>query len=77
MRFLAPILLLVLGGCAHDRTKTILGLDGDPEAGAEVYITNCAACHGEDGTGGIGPISPHRPWSPRTSWRSSSTAPRA
>jgi mono/diheme cytochrome c family protein len=27
---------------------------GDPEAGAEVFATNCAACHGEDGHGGAG-----------------------
>lgn len=53
MHLLAP-LLLVLGGCAEDRAKTILGLDGDATAGAEVYAANCAACHGEDGTGGTG-----------------------
>jgi mono/diheme cytochrome c family protein len=27
---------------------------GDPEAGAEVFATNCAVCHGEDGHGGAG-----------------------
>ncbi|MGD9736201.1 MAG: cytochrome c [Solirubrobacterales bacterium] len=27
---------------------------GDPEAGAEVFATNCSACHGEDGHGGAG-----------------------
>lgn len=27
---------------------------GDAEAGAEVFATNCAACHGEDGHGGGG-----------------------
>ena len=27
---------------------------GDPEAGAEVFATNCSVCHGEDGHGGAG-----------------------
>ena len=27
---------------------------GDAEAGAEVFASNCAACHGEDGHGGAG-----------------------
>lgn len=27
---------------------------GDAEAGAEVFATNCATCHGEDGLGGAG-----------------------
>lgn len=27
---------------------------GDPEAGAEVFATNCSVCHGDDGHGGAG-----------------------
>jgi cytochrome c553 len=27
---------------------------GDPEAGSEVFATNCSVCHGEDGHGGAG-----------------------
>ncbi len=27
---------------------------GDPEAGAQVFATNCSVCHGEDGHGGAG-----------------------
>jgi cytochrome c oxidase cbb3-type subunit 3 len=28
---------------------------GDAKAGAEVFATNCAACHGQDGKGAIAP----------------------
>ena len=40
--------------------QTILSLqsqafEGDPTAGAAVYSVNCAACHGVQGEGGIGP----------------------
>ncbi len=28
---------------------------GDPDRGAEVYAATCAACHGTDGEGGLGP----------------------
>lgn len=31
------------------------GLAGDPVAGAAVYTVNCAACHGVEGEGGLGP----------------------
>jgi cytochrome c553 len=27
---------------------------GDPEAGSQVFATNCSVCHGEDGHGGAG-----------------------
>jgi mono/diheme cytochrome c family protein len=30
-------------------------LDGDPTRGASVYAASCAGCHGEKGTGGVGP----------------------
>ena len=28
---------------------------GDTEVGEEVYLRNCASCHGENGEGGLGP----------------------
>ena len=40
------------GGAAEGGGEEASG--GDPEAGAEVFATSCAACHGEDGTGGAG-----------------------
>lgn len=46
-----------LMGCgpAEDPVETILALDGDAEAGAVVYGSTCAACHGSDGEGGSAP----------------------
>ena len=32
-----------------------LGLVGDPALGAELFLPRCAACHGEDGRGQLGP----------------------
>lgn len=34
---------------------TLLTQAGDLEAGAQLYLTNCMACHAADGGGGIGP----------------------
>ncbi|WP_336963136.1 c-type cytochrome [Sphingobium aquiterrae] len=48
------------GGNRADATRTFLGLGAapDPEAakrGAPIFAENCAACHGPDARGGIGP----------------------
>jgi mono/diheme cytochrome c family protein len=53
------LVLLVSGGCGTgdmgDRQTTILDLDGDAVNGADVYDAECAACHGLNGEGNIGP----------------------
>jgi mono/diheme cytochrome c family protein len=67
MRHLAVLAALVLtvacgkdeeSGHHHEHTATehpALDLTGDATAGATVYADTCGACHGADGTGGIGP----------------------
>ena len=30
-----------------------LNLTGDPQAGSQVFVTNCKKCHGDEGTGGV------------------------
>jgi mono/diheme cytochrome c family protein len=56
LRSLASLLLLPLVACAEaGRADTILALTGDADAGAAVYETNCAGCHGTDATGGSAP----------------------
>jgi len=49
------ILLGFLLACGGDRTEDILALTGDADAGASVYTSECAGCHGADGEGGVGP----------------------
>lgn len=44
MRILVVGALFVLAGCDGG---------GDPTAGATVYTSSCAACHGADGTGAV------------------------
>lgn len=48
--------LALLGACnkADPAIDAVLSLDGDAVAGADVWPT-CGACHGADGSGGIGP----------------------
>lgn len=46
--------LLLLVACGGGDTDTA-SLTGDATAGAEVYATSCAACHGASGEGGTGP----------------------
>jgi mono/diheme cytochrome c family protein len=38
-----------------DRVSTILALEGDPAAGQGAYESQCSACHGASGEGGVGP----------------------
>ena len=42
-----------LAACGGDDGTTPTG--GDPEAGEQVYLDNCAICHADDGSGGTGP----------------------
>ncbi len=47
----ASVLLLGLAACGGRDPDDILALDGDPAAGAEVFASRCARCHGDDGRG--------------------------
>jgi mono/diheme cytochrome c family protein len=52
---LLTVALLAACGGKDDRVDEILALDGDADAGAEVFASTCAGCHGADGGGGSGP----------------------
>lgn len=49
-----PLLLVACTGSA-DKGDTAGGIVGDATAGADVYASNCAGCHGASGEGGSGP----------------------
>ncbi|MCJ2543783.1 cytochrome c [Synechococcus bigranulatus str. 'Rupite'] len=36
-------------------TETVLGLSGEVSHGASLFALNCAACHGEEADGRVGP----------------------
>jgi mono/diheme cytochrome c family protein len=60
MRNVLGVVLLTLVACGEkasdpQRVDDILALDGDAVAGADVYDSNCATCHGINGEGGSGP----------------------
>jgi mono/diheme cytochrome c family protein len=46
-----PALALALTACGSD-TSAVTSLTGDAAAGKALYTTNCAGCHGADGTSG-------------------------
>ncbi len=52
---LAALALFVVSGCSAAPTPEVS--NGDPvlEQGRDVYIRQCASCHGADGGGGRGP----------------------
>jgi len=41
-----------LVACGGDKGGDVVG---DPVAGEEIFATNCAVCHADDGSGGTGP----------------------
>jgi mono/diheme cytochrome c family protein len=43
------------------RAESVPGAPGDPVKGADLYKSNCAACHGEAAEGGRGPALRDRP----------------
>jgi len=57
LALLLPLTASLLTACGgkDDRVDEILALDGDADAGAEVFASTCAGCHGADGGGGSGP----------------------
>ncbi|MCB9685365.1 MAG: cytochrome c [Alphaproteobacteria bacterium] len=60
MRGVMVAALALLVGCGGDdgggsRVDDIMALTGDAAAGESVFASNCAVCHGADGTGGTGP----------------------
>ena len=46
---ISTLLLVLVAGTAYAQED-----GGDPERGADLYLENCAMCHGEDGQGRIG-----------------------
>src|SRR5260370_15070525 len=70
MRFLAVVLLAAPLAAQHgrylsDSQNAAIGNPAAIAAGAKLYATSCAACHGPDGSGGRGPNLVRRPvWHP-------------
>jgi cytochrome c oxidase cbb3-type subunit 3 len=52
MRWSVVAMVFGLVACGGDKGGDVVG---DPVAGEEVYATNCAVCHADDGSGGTGP----------------------
>jgi mono/diheme cytochrome c family protein len=56
-----PLTCLFLASCwgatseERARAEDIASLEPDLDHGAELYSASCAACHGADGQGGVGP----------------------
>jgi S-disulfanyl-L-cysteine oxidoreductase SoxD len=50
------VLLLTSAGCGGDNGATTQSQEDQVAAGRDVYTTECAKCHGEDGEGGTGPL---------------------
>ena len=53
------MLILLIGSaaaCGGDDNGTAQSQDEQVAAGRDVYVDECAKCHGEQGEGGIGPV---------------------
>jgi mono/diheme cytochrome c family protein len=46
---------LAAGAGLDPYTKAVLSLEGQPSHGASLFALNCAACHGEEADGRVGP----------------------
>ena len=50
------LLLVTAAGCGGDGGATTQSQDQQVAAGRDVYLGECAKCHGEEGEGGTGPL---------------------
>ncbi|MFS8859056.1 c-type cytochrome [Synechococcus sp. B60.1] len=46
---------LAAGAGLDPYTEAVLSLEGQPSHGASLFALNCAACHGEEADGRVGP----------------------
>lgn len=51
-----------VGSTVDETNVTLLTAEGDLAAGKEIFVGNCAACHGQLGEGGIGPNFTDKYW---------------
>lgn len=51
-----------VGSTVDETNVTLLTDEGDLAAGKEIFVGNCAACHGQLGEGGIGPNFTDKYW---------------
>ena len=49
---LLPLLVLPVAACGGDDAPS--DADGGEVSGEQIYSTNCATCHGQNGEGGVG-----------------------
>lgn len=50
------VLLLTSAGCGGTESASTPSQDEQVAAGRDVYVAECAKCHGEQGEGGTGPL---------------------
>jgi mono/diheme cytochrome c family protein len=50
------LLLITTAGCGGDDGATTQSQDQQVAVGRDVYVGECAKCHGEQGEGGTGPL---------------------
>jgi mono/diheme cytochrome c family protein len=50
------VLLLTPAGCGGNDGATAQSQDEQVAAGRDVYVADCAKCHGDQGEGGTGPV---------------------
>ncbi len=52
---LSSLVMFLLAHNGQTSSVSDVNPNGDPEEGESVFLSNCATCHGRDGSGGIGP----------------------